>query len=106
MEIESGLSLEDLKKISELEFDSSEMRLSVTIKEWLKELLCNVWKEKDGFSGKRAFGSSDWEYDVYNALAENGYIDGVIDQYGDWNFSSEALDYADLIIKDIIIEVM
>jgi len=72
----------------------------VTIAEYLKELLLTMWKEKEGFSGKRPFGNSGWEYDVYKCLIVNNIVEGVIDNDGyvkDCN-----CDKADEIIKECI----
>lgn len=55
-----------------------------TIREYLHELLLTLWKEGEGFSGKRPFGNSGWQYDITIALVQNGYIEGEVDEeYGD-----------------------
>ena len=43
-----------------------------TVREYLKMLLERLWEEGEGFSGKRPFGNSGWEYDLYAALEEKG----------------------------------
>lgn len=53
-----------------------------TIREYLKELLHALWEEQEGFSGKRPFGNSGWEYDLYIALINAGIIEGKLDEYG------------------------
>lgn len=52
----------------------------VTIREYLKELLIKVWKEGESFSGKRPFGNSGWEQDLYRPLALAGYIEAYIEE--------------------------
>lgn len=53
-----------------------------TIKEYLYNLLATLWGEKESFSGKRPFGSSGWEYDLYTPLVRDGFINGKIDNEG------------------------
>lgn len=43
-----------------------------TVRDYLKALLLKVWVQGEGFSGKRPFGNSGWEYDVTDALVEAG----------------------------------
>lgn len=53
-----------------------------TIRDYLKALLTELWIEEEGFSGKRPFGNSGWQYDVYAALINAGKIDGELDEDG------------------------
>ena len=46
---------------------------SETIRQYLYQLLRSVWRENEEFSGKRPFGNSGWQYDVYKALVNGGY---------------------------------
>ena len=55
---------------------------SLTIREYFKELLETLWVEGEGFSGKRPFGNSGWEYDLYTPLVKNGFIEGSFDRDG------------------------
>jgi hypothetical protein len=41
-----------------------------TIGEYLIELSWAVWTESESFSGKRPFGNSGWEHELYQALCE------------------------------------
>ena len=45
-----------------------------TVRGYLKELLAELWREKDGFDGKRPFGDSGWEHDIYAALVQGGFL--------------------------------
>lgn len=38
-----------------------------------------LWSETEGFSGKRPFGNSGWEFDLYKPLVEAGAIKGKIE---------------------------
>jgi hypothetical protein len=42
------------------------------IKEYLQALLTTLWKDKEGFTGKRPFGNSSWHLDMAKALIQNG----------------------------------
>lgn len=53
-----------------------------TVREYLKELLSQVWGEREGFSGKRPFGNSGWEGELEAALVSAGAVDGVLDEDG------------------------
>ena len=54
-----------------------------TVREYLFNLLRKVWNDKESFSGKRPYGNSGWEYDVYKALAAAGYAKGSLNDDGD-----------------------
>ena len=74
-----------------------------TIGEYLKLLLLTLWDEEEGFSGKRPFGNSGWQHEVYTALLTARVVDGKLDEDG---FVDE-IDYydADNIVRKIIISV-
>lgn len=59
-----------------------------SIREYLKLLLNHLWMQGEGFSGKRPFGSSGWEYELYEALLKAGLVDGEFDEDG-------GIDYVD-----------
>ena len=48
---------------------------TLTIKEYLHKLLSTLWDEGESFNGKRPFGNSGWEYDIYTALVKCGAVD-------------------------------
>lgn len=54
-----------------------------TLRHYLRDLLLTLWDEGECFSGKRPFGNSGWEYDVYLALVDADLIEGTEDQWGD-----------------------
>lgn len=47
-----------------------------TIRGYLIELLAAVWREGEGFSGKRPFGNSSWEWELYRPLVRANVIAG------------------------------
>lgn len=61
---------------------------NVTIRRYLHKLLTTLWSQGEGFSGKRPFGNSGWEFDLYKGLInysreygsldeEEGYVEDV-----------------------------
>lgn len=60
---------------------------NISLKEYLKLTLVTFLKEGEGFSGKRPFGNSDWDWQIYKGLIaldsslgkldEDGYINTV-----------------------------
>jgi hypothetical protein len=55
----------------------------VTIRTYLRELMMTLWREKEGFSGKRPFGNSGWHYDLYETLARHGIVPAKFDEDGE-----------------------
>jgi len=66
----------------DLEIYSEDLNQSITLREYFKKLLITLWEEGEDFSGKRPFGNSGWQYDVYSALISNGIFDGELDEHG------------------------
>lgn len=65
----------------ELRFDSDAGE-NGTVRDYFYALLATLWDEGEGFGGKRPFGNSGWEYDLYGPLIKAGYIDGKLDENG------------------------
>lgn len=53
-----------------------------TVGHYLYSLLWMVWQHGEGFSGKRPFGNSSWEYDLYKPLVAGGFVRGELDEDG------------------------
>jgi hypothetical protein len=53
-----------------------------TVRGYLIALLTQVWQEGEGFSGKRPFGNSSWEYDLYQPMARAGLVTATFDEDG------------------------
>lgn len=70
-----------LKEALEVRFDS-DAGDDLSVREWLCDLLLTVWNEGESFSGKRPWGNSGWEYDIYTPLVKAGFIDGTVDEDG------------------------
>ncbi len=61
---------------------SSDAGSDLSVREYLRMLLMGVWDEGECFNGKRPFGNSGWESDIYDPLVKAGFIDGTINQHG------------------------
>lgn len=53
-----------------------------TVGDYLRHLLQTLWKETYRFDGKRPFGNSGWENDLYMALVHAGLVEGSFDEDG------------------------
>lgn len=71
----------NLMEALEVRFDSDAGE-NLTVREYFRVLLSTVWEEGEGFSGKRPFGNSGWEYDLYAPLIRGGFIPGRLDEDG------------------------
>jgi hypothetical protein len=56
---------------------------AATIREYLVELATAVWRQGEGFSGKRPFGNSDWQWDLSLALADAGMVPVTVNRWND-----------------------
>jgi len=75
----------------------------LNIKEYLKALLRRLWDEGENFSGKRPFGDSGWEYDLYATLIRAGAVEGTLDDDGYVDrFDDSEIKKANKIIFDCI----
>jgi hypothetical protein len=62
-----------MPNISEIKLEENDAGAS-TIGEYLGTLLLTLWQEGESFNGKRPFGNSGWEYDVYRGLIKAGVV--------------------------------
>lgn len=67
----------EIKDVLNIKFDSDPFG-EISIKGYLLSLLKELWVKKDRFSGKRPFGDSGWEYELYECLAVNNVINADI----------------------------
>jgi hypothetical protein len=75
---------------------------ATTIRGYLVALVRGVWHEGEDFSGKRPFGNSNWESEVYIALADAGVIEATRDEDGDVEWTDEEQGRGDALIRDAI----
>ena len=71
-----------MENVLGLVFYCNDLDREITIKDYLKELMLTLWKEAEGFSGKRPFGNSGWQYDIAACLIKNNIVDGKLDEDG------------------------
>lgn len=53
-----------------------------TVRGYLVALLIKLWREEAFFSGKRPFGSSGWQCDLYGPMVRAGIVPGSFDEDG------------------------
>lgn len=71
----------DINKVLAVELFGTDIG-DVTVRQYLKCLLKELWSEEESFSGKRPFGNSGWKFEVYLGLVREGIIKGEIDEDG------------------------
>jgi hypothetical protein len=72
---------------------------AATVRDYLIALLHEVWREEEGFSGKRPFGNSSWQFDLYVPMARARWIELTLDEDGYIDdFPIEARHRADSLI--------
>lgn len=76
------MSTDGALRLLDLELPANNDAGAKTVRGYLIGLLTGLWREKDGFSGKRPFGNSGWEYDVYTSMIRAGLIQGKLDADG------------------------
>ena len=77
----TNISDETIQRLLGLRLDDNDAG-AATVREYLTRLLAKVWREGAGFSGKRPFGNSGWEYDLYVPMVEADFITGKLDEDG------------------------
>lgn len=55
---------------------------AATVRDYMKALLLTLLAEGEGFSGKRPFGNSGWDWDMHIPLVKAGLVRGTIDDDG------------------------
>jgi hypothetical protein len=71
-----------------------------TIGDYLRALLTELWLKEESFSGKRPFGNSGWQNEVYTALVKADAVPGEID--GDGYLMSCETEAADRLVLEAI----
>ena len=66
---------------------------TMTLRQYLIELLSKVWEEAEGFNGKRPWGDSGWQGDVEVALIRAGILKGTLDEDGYLEESDPDVDF-------------
>lgn len=90
----------NFQEILNLKVNSFDFDVEMTIHDYFRTLLVTLWREGEGFNGKRPFGSSAWGYALYVPLVEAGVVEGKLDEYGYIEDINQ--QKADKIIYDLI----
>jgi len=69
------------QQVLDLELPDNDSGAS-TVRGYLVALLALLWEHQEGFGGKRPFGNSGWQYDLYVPLMKAGFITGKLDEDG------------------------
>lgn len=93
----------DVSAALELRFNS-DAGDNLTVRDYLRVLLSRLWDEQEGFSGKRPFGNSGWEYDLLTPLAKAGFVDlGPLSDDGEpYNWTKEQKSAAMVYVSSLI----
>lgn len=78
----TDVSPETARQVLDLPMPDGNDADAATIRDYLIKLLTLAWQEADNFSGKKPFGSSDWEADLQLPLLKAGLIGGSLDEFG------------------------
>lgn len=70
------------EEILELQVVRHDISDTMSIRQYFEALLMKLWEENEGFNGKRPWGNSGWDYDVYVPLIKAGLIEGELDEDG------------------------
>lgn len=70
------------EEILELQVARHDISDTMSIRQYFEALFLKVWEENEGFNGKRPWGNSGWDYDVYVPLIKAGLIEGELDEDG------------------------
>ena len=73
-------------------FDNISLNREVSVGEFFREMMQKLWDEQEGFSGKRPFGNSCWEFPVIRALVIAGAIPGTVTYDEDGYVEDERYD--------------
>lgn len=72
---------------------------NLTVRDYIYKLIETLWDEQDCFSGKRPFGNSNWEAEIYVPLIKAGLVKGELDEDGCFESVDE---YGHSFVKSVI----
>lgn len=72
---------ETIQRVLDLELGENDSG-EPTVRAYLAHLLADVWREGESLDGKRPFGNSSWECDLYGPLVRAGLVNGKLDEDG------------------------
>ena len=71
-----------LPKLLDLYVESKELGRRVSMRQYFVILAKTVWQEEENFSGKRPWGNSSWQYEIYAEMVRAGMVRGRLDDNG------------------------
>lgn len=77
-----GITVEQARAVLDCPMEPGNAAGTATVRQYLTKLLEELWREEEGFSGKRPFGSSGWQSDVHLELVRHGMVAGTLDADG------------------------
>lgn len=77
----SDVTADEIREFLDLELGTNDSG-EPTARAYLLRLLADVWREQEGFDGKRPFGNSSWDYDLKVPMVKAGLIRGKLDEDG------------------------
>ena len=89
-------------KVLDVKFYCNDLGRELTIREYFRELLSALWREKEMFSAKRPFGNSDWDIGIYRAIVDAGLINCQYGEDGEFDVDVLILKKMDEVILDAI----
>lgn len=72
----------ELNEILALTTRRHNLNEEITLRQYFYDLMSTLWCEGEGFNGKRPFGNSGWDYEIYIPLVRAGLVKGRIDDDG------------------------
>jgi hypothetical protein len=95
------------KAALDVTFYCDDLGEELTVRDYMKRLLSSLFASGEGFSGKRPFGNSGWEYDVLYALIKSGFIAGTYEEDEDGGIYCDGYDWAEFhdFIQAVILEL-
>lgn len=97
----ASVSPETARRVLDLPMPDGNDAGAATVRGYLIALLAELWREEEGFSGKRPFGNSGWQYDVYVPMVRAGLVAGTFDEDGELAGGFEYQDADKLILAAI-----
>lgn len=79
---------------------------AATVGEYLGLLLSTLWLQADGFSAKRPFGNSDWQYVVYMAMVKAGLATGVVYEEFGYEYLDEIDEIDEVAADEVILQAI
>lgn len=73
-----------------------------TAREYLIALLSMVWSQREGFNGKRPWGNSSWEWELYQSMIDAGFLEADPAYDDSRQLSADEVRKADRLIAEAI----